>query len=945
MIPIQRAFRDPRYKGVVGITGTQMAKCLALDTPIPTPAGWRSMGDLRAGDFIFDERGYPTEVVEAHPVKVGSDCYRVTFDEGSEIICDADHLWRVERRFKLNGVQNVRIEVLSTVQMIECGWRNDGGALLSIPLAKSLQLEHADLPVDPYVLGMWLGDGHSYSQTIYYGAADQQTPANLAAAGATFTRIGPTEKPAVHRVCIEGLRKDLVRLGVFKNKHVPTAYLRSSESQRRALLAGLMDSDGTVCIQTRTSSFSSMLEPLARSVFELACSLSLRPRIQRKGDSWAVLFMAYSDQSIFRLDRKQARLNPRGARSALNGRRYIRSIVSVDSVPVRCVKVAASSGLFLAGSAMIPTHNTDTTANVFGQRLDDDPVPMMYVAPTRHFVEKQWEPRFTAMVDSSASLSPKMKRGRDESKTQKIVSGVAVSFVWAGSATSLAGAPVAVVIVDERDRMGPDVEGEGDPVELANARHETYPDGTTGVFSTPTTGAVKTIVDEETGLEHWGVSDEVQSPTWILWQQGTRHEWMWPCPDCKKHFSPRFKHLWWPEGSTAREITTENVALTCPACGVQIFETSKNWMNERGLPIAPGQSVKRGKVVGDGPVSDWYTQWTSGLCSPWRSWATTVRRFLRATAEHSSEKIQAVINTGCGELYSISGEAPPWEDVALLRLDYPMGTVPDGVRVILMSVDVQKDGLYYVVRGWSVKAHMESWLIEHGFIDGATNEPDVWEALGEFRQRLWGDNEKRISRCFVDQKYRTPYVFAFCRENRGWAFPAAGRMPQTQTPEAEKPLSTSSVDVTAGGRTVRGKEGGLMRWTLNTDFFKRWVHDRISKGALLAHKDENAKVVGGFHLSSDTTDEYCKQLVAEARIVKPSGRVMWMVVSRQNHYLDCEMMQIACAYSQRLQHFQQPKKVDEQTESDAPEPESVDSEPKRKPIPRRRPSGGWITQW
>ena len=534
---------------------------------------------------------------------------------------------------------------------------------------------------------------------------------------------------------------------------------------------------------------------------------------------------------------------------------------------------------------------TDTAGNIIGQRLDDDPAPIRYVAPTRHFIEKQWEPRFVAMVDSSESLSAKMLRGRKESKTQKTIAGVQVHFVWAGSATALAGAAVALVIVDERDRMASDVEGEGDPVELANARHETYPDGKTGVFSTPTTGTVEAELNEETGMTHWAISDEVQSPTWQLWQQGTRHEFMVPCPDCDGYFAPRFKLLRWPEGSEASDLNATNVVLVCPHCGSMIEEKHKSAMVAAGLPIAPGQKVVRGKVVGKAPVSDWYTQWTSGLCSPWRSWVTTARRYVRAAREHNSAKTQAVVNTAAGELFAISGEAPEWQAVAALRLNYEMPEVPDGVATILMAVDVQKDRLIYVVRGWSKHRNLESWLIEHGEIEGATNEAEVWEALAEFKDREFGDGF-HIARTFVDQKYRAQYVFGFCRAHAGWAFPTAGRLPRTETPEAEKPLSTSNVDVSEGGKVLRG---GLLRWTLNTDHFKRWLHDRIEKGA-----------EGLFHLSADTTDDYCKQLVAEVRVVKPSGRVMWMQIARANHYLDCEMMQIACAFSLRLHHFSTP---------------------------------------
>jgi phage terminase large subunit GpA-like protein len=592
---------------------------------------------------------------------------------------------------------------------------------------------------------------------------------------------------------------------------------------------------------------------------------------------------------------------------------------------------------------------TDSTANIMGQRLDDDPAPIIYVGPTRHFVEKKWEPRFMAMVDSSASLAAKFDRGRADTRTQKRISGVNVSFAWAGSATSLAGDPAALVIVDERDRMESDVGGEGDPVEMANARHETYADGKTGVFSTPTTGTLETYTHPTTGLVHWKVGDQITSPVWQLWQQGTRHEFMWACPHCSASFAPRMALLQFPPDVEPGDLSTSNVKLACPHCGALIDETHKTVLNERGLDVSPGQSVVNGERVGNGVVSDWYTLWVSGLCSPWRSWVTSARRLMRAQREGSSEKIQTVINTAFGELYAISGEAPLLNQVAQLRDTYQLGEVPAHVHTVTMTVDVQQDRLYYTVRGWSVRRNMESWLLDYGTIEGATNEQEVWDALEQFKTRSYGS--KRIKRCMIDQKYRTQYVLQFCIKHRGWACATAGRMPKTISAEAQTPLRTSTIEVDQKGKMKKGGRA-LKRWTINTDFFKRWVHDRIQLGDR-----------GGFHLPIDATDEYCGQLVAEARVVKPSGKIEWVLLQKANHYLDCEQMQVACAYSLRLPHYAQPTK-DAPTaaaKGDAPQAQSdtgaaaieQDAEPPPPPepptprpqAPARRSSGsGWMSR-
>jgi len=614
-------------------------------------------------------------------------------------------------------------------------------------------------------------------------------------------------------------------------------------------------------------------------------------------------------------------------------------------IPVQRAVLAPWRGVVCVTSSQVG--KTDSIANIMGAKLDDDPVPMLYMAPTRKFVEQTWEPRFVDMVHSSASLNGKWTEDRSSTKTVKMIAGVKVSFAWAGSATSIAGEPAGLVVVDERDRMGGDIEGEGDPVSLANARHSTYADGKTFVFSTPLVGTVQVYRHPDTKLEHWkvGAKEEISSPTWMLWQRGTRHEWMVPCPHCETHFAPRLRHLRWPKDCSPNDILDEQVVLACPHCGAEITESHKSAMNDRGIDVAPGQWVEHNALLGTPPRADWYTLWISGLCSPWRRWCDNAREYARALADGDSSATQTVVNTRFGELYSVSGEAPPWSDVTGLRLDYQLFTpealedrsLPDGCAMLFLTVDVQQDRLYYVVRGWSVRRRMESWLIDHGEIEGATNEQEVWDALEEFKTRRYGMQGRMIERAFIDQKFRTQYVFQFCRKHKNWAFPLVGRLPRDNTPDAQLPLRSTSIEIDANGKMLKGGEGGIMRWTANTDFFKRWIHDRIQLGA---------KGKGYYHRASDTSEDYCKQLVAEARVVTAAGRATWVLISRANHYLDCEMMQVACAYSRRLQHYAQPR-VQQKRDDALGDAETVEAPaPPPKSRPRHRlPTRNWVKQW
>ena len=576
---------------------------------------------------------------------------------------------------------------------------------------------------------------------------------------------------------------------------------------------------------------------------------------------------------------------------------------------------------------------TDFAINVFCERIQNDPVPVIYVGPSRHFVERKFEPRFEAAVDSAATLATMRDRVRRQSKTQKHINGVEISFVWAGSASAIAGQPAGLVIIDELDRMDVDVEGEGDVVELAAARHRTYTDGKVGVFSTPVSGRVEIERHPITGLEHWAMSDQklLQSPGWLLWQRGTRHEWMWPCPHCEVMFAPRLRHLQVPDMPSG-EFTDDNVFLACPHCGGAVYERDRTALNANGAAISPGQTTNAdGDVQGDGVKSNWFTLWVSGMCSPWLSWTKAAQQYADAERFGSDESIQSVVNTTFGECYAVTGDAPQWEAVSKLRGTYSLGEIPAGVQELTMGVDVQQDRLYFVVRGWSVRQNLASWLLDFGTIEGATNEPDVWKALEQFKRKRYGN--LHIKRCFVDQKYRTQYVFAFCHAHRNWAFPSAGVMPRTERTEHKEPLRTSTVDVNAQGKVMRGG-ASIKRWTVNADFFKRWVHDRLQRG-----------VRGEFSLPVDVTDDYCQQLVAEARVVKPSGKIEWVAMQRDNHYLDCEQLAVACAYSLRLQHYAQPPPAAPPDTPNAAPPEA----PKPTPPPTRPlirvEDPNWITTW
>jgi hypothetical protein len=357
------------------LTAWKISKALALDTPIPTPTGWTTMGALQPGDMVFDENGKPCEVLQATETQLNHQCFEVEFSDGAKIVADAGHLWLTIYRGK-PGVRETR-DILATLKEPTRGDNNH-----SIPVAGSLELPDIELPVPPYVLGLWLGDGRRANACMSVGGEDAaEIMAHVTAAG---VECGPTRRDGRNNVTyfhlrapgvngrLDGRRRDeagqarLRMLGVLNNKHIPAIYLRASEGQRRELLQGLMDSDGHITDEGLCG-FCTVDDALKDGALELIRSLGYKPTaIQYETrcngtparPAWKLHFKAYTDRPVFKLARKVARLCVPPETRQRSQTRQIVAVREVPSVPVRCILVSSPSHLFLAGDAMVPTHNT-----------------------------------------------------------------------------------------------------------------------------------------------------------------------------------------------------------------------------------------------------------------------------------------------------------------------------------------------------------------------------------------------------------------------------------------------------------------------------------------------------------------------------------------------------------------------------------------------------------
>nr|WP_079127408.1 replicative DNA helicase [Streptomyces sp. TP-A0874] len=324
-----------------------MGKALALDTPLPTPDGWTTMGEVREGQSLLAPDGTPTLVVAATDVLVGRRCYEIVFDDGSRVVADAEHQWLTEGRATGlpsagHGAQDPVGSAIRTTAEIAAsmeGADSSGGPLRhSVRNTEPLALPVRELPVPPYTLGAWLGGGRTGSAEI---------------ASAEPEILSQLEKEEGAEPEAE-LAAALHSAEVLDHKHIPRPYLRAALEQRRALLAGLLDTAGSVdpdgAVRLAVTG-----RRLAADCYELLVSLGLRASTAT-GPEHVLTFATGAE--VFRLERKR-RAHERGGGPAPEARRrVITAVREVASVPVRCVQVAHPEHMYLAGRSMVPTHNS-----------------------------------------------------------------------------------------------------------------------------------------------------------------------------------------------------------------------------------------------------------------------------------------------------------------------------------------------------------------------------------------------------------------------------------------------------------------------------------------------------------------------------------------------------------------------------------------------------------
>lgn len=861
MVEPMNAFNNPNVKEIAVVAPSQVGKALAIDTPIPTPTGWTTMGDIKTGDTVFGLNGELCKVTACTEIMYNRPCYELTFSDGEKIVADAAHGWYVQATTPLeypNGKNRKAIYdgVVTTEQIAKdyLYFKADKRKKhrYAIPVNGPLKLNEARFLLPPYTLGAWLGDGNSHSAQITTAKKDIEIIENIKAEGVRVavrektkniynTMIMPKTPISEMRYCIRGHDMEVVgrtkkglcaecarqtskhfqygfvmddvtnveitgnslllKMGVIKNKHIPKECLRGSYEQRLSLLQGIMDTDGTISKNGRCE-ITLKSERLANDVAELLRTLGIKPTVKTRlavctnskkkttVNVTEIAFMAYSETPVFRLKRKLERMvsangtgkHGKPCRVSETTRRRIIEVRKIKSVPVKCIAVDSENRLYLAGRAMIPTHNSEIQLNTIGYIIDQDPGSTLYIQPNLDDAKKFSRLRIAPMLRDSPRLRNKVAevKSRDSGNTvlQKTFSGGMLTMVGSQSPSALASTPARYVIGDEIDRWATSAGTEGDPWELAAARTTTFYNAKMVAVSTPTIKGYSRIER--------------------LFNRGTQERWHSQCPDCGGWVNISFDDIKF-DYETKREgrkksYTLKSVKWCCPLCGTIHTEEEMRAQPSKWIAENP-EAINRGRR----------SFWLNAFSSPWRSWEEICLGFLEC--KDDPEQLKVFFNTILGELWENRGELAKEDEMLSRREDYGTredGTpieLPEGVLVLTCGVDTQDDRLEGEIVGWG--HYQESWGIKKFTIMGDPNDDAPWIRLDEIIDRVYKFENGRglkIAITFVDSGgHKTQSVYKQCRVRLGKkVFAIKGKggddVPYTRPP--------SKVNIIAGGKAI-----------------------------------------------------------------------------------------------------------------------------------------------
>ena len=493
------------------------------------------------------------------------------------------------------------------------------------------------------------------------------------------------------------------------------------------------------------------------------------------------------------------------------------------------------------------TGKTEAGANWLGYVIDHAPGPMLLVQPTVEMAKRLSKQRLESLITETPVLAEKIapSRSRDSGNTMfaKDFPGGLMLLTGSNSATGLRSTPCRYIFCDEIDAFPSDVDGEGDPVSLAEKRATTFARRKILLTSTPTVKDFSRIEAE--------------------YERSDQRRFYVPCPCCSVMQWLKWPQLKWENNEPA------TAAYECEVCHERFAEIHKPAMLRNGEWRATAPS--NGKTAGFQ---------LSGLYSPlgWLSWADMVDDFLRAKTD--APMLKSFVNTRLAETWEEDFASKVSADGLLERCEhYEAAMVPEGGLALTVGVDVQDNRLAISVWAWGREE--EGWLLDHQEIYGDPSRQELWKQLDEVVLREWPHAVGPAMRPDVvaidSGGHFTAEVYQYARERARQGVVAIKGQSQRGKPPIGK---GSKVDVNHQGRTLKR---GAVVYLVGGDTVKTTLFGRLK------HNEQGA---GFLHFHMGTTGEYFEQLTAEKQVLRYNRggfptREWVKKPSARNEALDC----------------------------------------------------------
>lgn len=352
-----------KYKGEI-VYAIHDFKGLPLDTPILTTKGFKTMGELNVGDFVYDKEGLPTKIINCSQIHFNP-CMKINFDDGYSIVADNEHRWLVS----FNKRDKVIEKVMTTEEIqkyLKSIVKRTSDRIPKIYVSKYLKNVNNNLPIDPYVLGVWLGDGHSASGYItnMYDDIFREIEKRGYKIGVNIDKTNHVGQAKTR--CVFGLQKQLKENNLLNNKHISDLFItNASYEQRLDLLRGIMDTDGYYNKARKRYVLTTTKYNQVEFCVKILTSLGIKPSILKATGTcsncpnkkvfqrWDVCFTTNVYPFLVR------KVEVEYIKNNKHLWRNIMSIENVKTVPTRCIEVDSPSHTYLADKMLIVTHNTN----------------------------------------------------------------------------------------------------------------------------------------------------------------------------------------------------------------------------------------------------------------------------------------------------------------------------------------------------------------------------------------------------------------------------------------------------------------------------------------------------------------------------------------------------------------------------------------------------------